>query len=177
MIDTLTLTAMGATAVACWQSIRSVLDRARALLNVRTSFTGDVASAISAYLYASGRVISWGDTIIRSGSSYVRPLERVAEVAWESTPVQPRLVHIDGSWLVFCSPSGEPGPGSIANLPSMNQHVVITALRGTLDVVALTRRALDYTSELQTSGRRYFVRRIGGKSRGDESLDRPTHAR
>ncbi len=154
-----------AGAIALWQQIRGFFDRLRALFVTRTTLYGEVARATSSYLYAKGRVVNWGDRLIRSSSAWVRPLDRVTEVAYETAPMQPLIAWLNGRPLMFHCPRH----GSGGNMPEQNELLVITAFRGTLNIIALTKAALDHTRALQTTGRRYFVRRCGGDSRPREA--------
>lgn len=141
---------------ALWSHIRGLFNRVRALFITRVTLSGEVRTAVFDYLLTDGKIINWGDLNISSASTWVRPLERVAEVAFETSPAQPRLCWIDGRFLLFCAPTSPSSP----NYP--DQLVVITGLRWQIKASELIDRALKATITRQTTGNRYYVRRIGG---------------
>lgn len=114
-----------------------------------------------------GRVFGFGDKFFRSGPEFVRPLDAVAVVGWEAAPTQAVIAVVPGSanplkrLVTFCSPS--PGRNSLSpsNLPE-SDVVVLTFMRRSIDIVELTRHALDYSRSRKTSGSRYRVVRVSG---------------
>lgn len=167
MTNDVTFLAAIAGVAAVWSQIRGFLDRVRSLFITQVKLNGEIAELMTCYIYEHGRVINWGDRFICSGSTWVRPLDRVTEVVYERAPSQPLIVWLHGSLLMFHCPS-QSYNGIESNLPESVQILVLTALRGCLDVKAITRSALDSAYKRQSTGRRYFVRRVSGKrSRGN----------
>lgn len=149
-----------ATIAALWSQIRTVFDRVRGLFIQRTTLSGNISTTVSDFLYSNARIYRWGDALIRSESAWVRPKQRVMEVAYEGAPTKPVLAVWNGSPLLFQSPhSGQSTPG----IPDRMDILTITSLRGTLDLVTLTRAAIEWQSNRETTGHRYRVRHIGGK--------------
>lgn len=156
--DLTTYAAFG-TLAALWSQIRGFIERIRSLFIVRFTVAGDVGIAVSNYLWRHGRVFEWGDRFITSANTWVRPLERVADVAIERAPTQPLLVWINGRPLMFHCPSSRDN-----NMPFHTDLVTISSLRGCLDIRALTQAALDFArAQHSTQGNRFHVRRIGGR--------------
>lgn len=150
-----------AALTALWAQIRSFAARLRALVITRTTLHGEVALAVMDHLHRHGKVMNWGDKIIRSSSGWIRPLERVAEIAYEVPPLQPSICWLHGRPLMFQAPA--PSRNSMAALPDSSELIIITAIRGTLNMVDLTRAALETTLTRQTTGHRYYVRQVRGK--------------
>ena len=148
--------------VALWSQIKSVIDRVRAILITSVLLDGEVAKAVRAHLYETGTVWDWGDRYIQSVPSFVRPLDRVAEVAIEGPPKQARLVWLGWKPILFSSAAHETGRPHDLGL------LTITYLRGSLDIVAITKHALERSIQKNTSGQRYRVRRIVGRSKRDQ---------
>lgn len=170
MTPDITLFAGAAGLAAVWSHIRSLFDRLRALVITRATLHGEIATLVSNYLYAHARVLNWGDRYIRSSSTWVRPLDRVAEVAYEHASMQPLIAWLNRRPLMFHCPQQSFFGGSSA-LPENTDILILTGLRGFLDITALTRAALEDARQRQSNGRRYFVRRISGKR--DVSNDGP----
>lgn len=146
---------------ALWSQIQSFGQRLRALIITRTTLLGPVAEAVMDYLQKEARILNWGDRMIRSGSGWVRPLDRVCEVAYETAPMQPRIAWLHGQPLMFHSPS----QSTAGNLPESTNLLIITGLRGKLDITTLTKLALESAQDRQTQGKRYFVRSVRGRKR------------
>jgi hypothetical protein len=179
MPSDLSIVALLAAGTACWAQIRSGFARLRALLITRTTLHGQVAEATLDYLQHQARVLNWGDKLIRSSSGWVRPLDRVTEVAYEAAPMQPSIAWLNGKPLMFQSPADN-RMGNPSNLPETSDLIIITALRGTLDIRELTRAALAHAQLRQSTGKRYFVRQIRGSKRQsspsyDNSTVHPSH--
>jgi len=167
MTSDFTLIAGLAGLTAIWTQVRGLLDRVRSSFIIRATLHGEIATLVSNHLYAHGRVINWGDRYIRSSSAWVRPLERVAEVAFEHPPLQPLLVWLNHRPLMFHCPREMRNGG--ASTPELNDLLVLTSLRGCLDVTALTRAALETARTRQSEGKRYFVRRVAGRRESRDS--------
>lgn len=159
-MDNLTLFAGFAGITALWAQIRSVLDRVRGLFIQRTTLNGHIAYTVTDYLYAKTRVWRWGDAFIRSESTWVRPRQRVMEVAYETASVAPVVSIWHRRPLLFCAPSHPQGASSV---PDSADRVLLFTLRGTVDVSQLIAEAIEWQSMKETTGRRYRVRHIGGK--------------
>jgi hypothetical protein len=162
MTPDFTLFAGLAGLAAVWSQIRGLFDRLRALVITRATLHGEIATLVSNYLYAHARVLNWGDRYIRSSSTWVRPLDRVAEVAYEHASMQPLIAWLNRRPLMFHCPQQSFSGGHSA-LPENTNVLILTGLRGSLDITDLTRAALDDARQRQSNGRRYFVRRISGK--------------
>ena len=175
MTPDLTLFAGLAALTAVWSQIRGFLDRLRALFITRVTLQGEIAMLVTQYLYTNGHVINWGDRYIRSSSTWVRPLDRVSEVAFETAPLQPLIVWL-GRWPILLQCPAQNFNGGSSNMPENPNLVIITSLRGGLDRVALTRAALEAAHKQQSQGRRYFVRRISGKRDRPDNMGSEAHA-
>lgn len=158
-----TLVAGMAGLAAAWNQIKAFAARLRALFITRVTLSGEVASAVFDYIQTNGKILNWGDRMVRSSSSWVRPLSRQAEVAFEAPPLQPLLVLLGGDLFIFHSPSDSQSP----SLPCRQDLLILTGLRWRLNVTDLTKKALDAAIKRQTTGRRYRVWRIGGKRERD----------
>lgn len=157
--------ALIAAAAALWQQIRGFFERIRALVLVRATLHGGIAEITSDYLFTQARIVRWGDRCLRSSSTWVRPIDRVAEVVYETPPQAPLLGFLHRRPILL---NGSPvHPGSTA---LENRMLTITGLRGFLDIEDLTRKALEASMKRQTCGKRYFVRRVG--SRRKDELER-----
>lgn len=162
MDSNLTLFAGLAGITALWSQIRGLFDRVRALFVTRATLHGEIATLVGNYLYKHGRVLNWGDRYIRSSSTWVRPLDRVTEVAYEHPSMQPLIVWIHRRPILFHCP-GQHYNGGHSSTPENHEVLILTGLRGCLDLTALTRAALQEAQQQQSTGRRYFIRRISGK--------------
>lgn len=173
----LTSFAFFATIAALWSQIRGVIDRVRGLFIQQTVLIGGVASAVTDYLFSNSTIYKIGDAMIRSESAWVRPRERVMEVAYEAPPTKPVLSLWKRRPVIFLSPQS---PNGTPGQPDRADCVTLLTLRGTINIAALTRAALEWQSNRETTGHRYRVRHIGGKgapdSRGSNSLSPPTQA-
>lgn len=165
-MNDLTALAGFAGITALWSQIRALFQRIRALFITRVTLSGEVRLAVFDYLLTQGKVINWGDMNISSASTWVRPLDRVAEVAFETSPSQPRLCYIDGRLILFHAPTSPGNP----NYP--DSLVTLTGLRWQIKATDLIDRALKSAVTRQTTGNRYYVRRIGGHNNrgGSEPL-------
>ena len=159
-MNDLTSFAFLATIAALWSQIRGVIDRVRGLFVQKTVLIGGVAVTVTDYLFSNSRIFKIGDAMIRSESAWVRPRERVMEVAYEAPPTKPVLSLWNRRPIVFLSPQG---PNSTPGQPDRGDCVTLMTLRGTVDVTELTRAALEWQSTRETTGQRYRVRHIGGK--------------
>ncbi len=178
MDSNLTLFAGFAGLTALWSQIRGFFDRLRALFVTRVTLNGEIATIVTHYLYTHCKVLNWGDRYIRSNSAWVRPLDRVAEVAYEHAPMQPLIAWLHRRPILFHCPRQHYNGGQ-SNTPDNHEILILTGLRGCLDIVALTRAALTEAQNRQSTGRRYFIRRISGKrenlSAGDSTRPAGLH--
>lgn len=156
--------------VALWSQIRGVFDRIRALLVTRITLDGEVARSVRAYLCDQGRVWDWGDRYIYSVTSFVRPLDRVTDVAIEGPPRQARIVWLRGRPLFFSSTSQDSGRPHDLNL------LHLSYLRWSVDIVQLTRDAMQMSMAKFTTGQRYRVHRVIGRQRHDIALSGATES-
>lgn len=88
------LTSFGNVAVlaavaACWRQILDLYQRLRSLVVTRVTLEGDAAKQVLAWLYVHAKRAPFGDRHYKSGPSFVRPLQRVTDIAWEVVPKQP----------------------------------------------------------------------------------------
>lgn len=146
--------------LALWSQIRVIVDRIRALLVTKVLLDGEVAAATLAYIYEHGCVLDWGDRYIYSTPSFVRPLDRVTAVAIEAVPVQARI-----AWLGWCPVMFSSYGDQNSRKPYSRTDIHVSFIRGTLDVKRLTRLALERSSRQQTTGSRYRVTRVVGRSK------------
>lgn len=167
MTSDFTLLAGFAGIAALWSQFRVILGRIRGVFIQRTTLDGNIAYSVTDYLYATTHVWRWGDTMIRSEATWVRPRERVLEVAYETAAVSPVVTLWKRRPLMFSSPAH---PQGIQNVPECSNRVSLITLRGTIDVSQLIREAIDWQSLKETTGRRYRVQHIGGKSRDREAV-------
>lgn len=151
---------------ALWSQIRGFLDRIRGLFIQRTTLNGNIAYSVSDYLYATTPIWRWGDSTIRSEPTWVRPRQRVMEVAYETAAVSPVVAWWKRRPVLFQSPSH---PNGMSVLPEHTELITLLHLRGTLNVSHLIRDAIEWQSLKETTGRRYRVRHIGGKGQRDVS--------
>lgn len=173
-LNTIAPVALLAGAAALWTQIRGFLDRVRALFVQRTILNGPVAEMTANYLLQHARIIQWGDRFIQSDTTWVRPLDAVAEVAYETPAVQPRLAFLNGRPMLLSALVGH------GDMPSNGARtIILTTLRGTLPIEEITKAALEDARKLQTSGQRFRVRRIGGKrdAREHNSITAPGELR
>jgi len=161
MTPDLTFFAVLAGIAAVWSHVHGILERFRALVVTRVTIYSDTTTSIVSYLHAKGQVINWGDLYLQSTSTWVRPAKRVLEVLFEKTPVQPRLVWLNKRLIMFCSPAGT-GANHSSNIPEDVNILVLTSLRGWLNVKQLTRDALEWAQDRKNSGHRYCVRQVRG---------------
>ena len=104
--------------------------------------------------------------MIRSQATWVRPRERVLEVAFESPSSSPVVSFWRRRPLMFLSPAH---PRGVAEVPDSVNRVVLVSVRGMTDVSELIREAIEWQSLKETTGRRYRVRHIGGRDRTERS--------
>lgn len=160
MTSDISLLAGIAAITACWSQIRGLLDRIRGLFIQNTALSGPIAFTVTDYLYSQTRVLRWGDSMIKSSSAWVRPRERVMEVAYEAAAAKPMLAIWHKRPLVFYSPGHPQGqPGS----PGQSDFILLTTLRGVVNVPELIRQAIEWQSARETTGRRYRVHQRSGK--------------
>jgi len=153
-----------ATIAAFWGQIRGIIDRIKSIFIIRFTLHGEVAESVANYIWRNGKVLQWGDRYIRSASAWVRPLERMAEVAFEHAPIQPLLAWVDGRPVSFVCPRENGFGGKEQAIPQNFNVLTISSLRWCLDIKKLTKSAIDATLARQTTGgNRYRVRRVSGR--------------
>lgn len=177
--ETLPLFAFLAAAAALWSHIRGALNWFRSLVIQRVTLNGKVAQNVNDYLFTRTRVIRWGDILIGSNRAWIRPLERIAEVAYERSPTKPLLSFWKKSPLVFWCPSGSTSHGNnVEEMPQTDYYLNFAFIRGTIKVPELLREAMEYSRAKETTGNRYRVHRVGGKKprqTGENSVAAPPH--
>lgn len=158
-----------AVIAAFWRQSILVLDRIRGVFVHRTTLRGQIARSVADFLLSEARVIRWGDALIESTTAWVRPENRVREVAYDTAPGKPLLAIWNGRPVVFRRPmDGSTGNGDAT--PSHDQNLILMNLRGFFDITALTRAALDWTALRATTGSRFRVVHISGSQERKESL-------
>jgi hypothetical protein len=160
--------AMLAVIAAAWRQVRGLFDRVRGLFVQQTTLQGGVARAVSDYLFAEAYVVRAGDALVESASLWVRPLDRMREVAIEAAPAKPVVAFWRRRPVVFRRSTNSNGPGTDMT-PSHDHILFVLHVRGTMDISEMIRAALDWSSDRETKGQRYRVRHIGGKSRSEKS--------
>lgn len=161
-----TLFAGAAGLLALWSHLRAILDRVRGLFIQRTTLSGDVALTVSDYLYATAKIWRWGDGVVRSQPLWVRPRERVMEVAYETAPAGP-VMCLWRRWpVVFLSPGHS---GGTPGVPCQIDVLHLFTPRG-MDVKHLLAQAIEWQSARETTGKRYRVHHIGGRQRQESSF-------
>lgn len=168
-LESLPLFAALAAFAALWSHLKAMLGWVRSLVIQRATLQGQIAQSVSDYLYSQARVIRWGDILIGSAGAWVRPLDRMAEVAFEKSPTRPLLAIWHRRPLLFCSPNHPTNNGGLADIPSTDTILNLTYLRGSVDIHLLTRMALEHSLKQQTTGRRYRVYQVAGVRRAQES--------
>lgn len=156
----------GLTAV--WQYAKSIIDRLRSLLISRVTFDGEIAEAVYSYMVHNSRVLKIGDRYVKSSTEWVRPLDCMTAVAWEAPSSQPLFAILNGQQSVFRRVLMYQSPpnnyaGSMSSIPERQTILVVTSIRGAIDVVEFTRLALEFAVSRKKTGSRYKVRRIGSK--------------
>lgn len=149
-----------ATIAALWSQIRGILDRVRGIFIQKTVLSGNVATTVTDFLFSKAQIYKIGDAMIRSESAWVRPRQRVMEVAYEAAPTKPVLALWQGRPVVFLAPQSV---NSTPGHPDRSDCVSLLTLRGTINITHLTQAALEWQSARETTGSRYRVRHIGGK--------------
>lgn len=149
-----------ATIAALWSQIRGVLDRVRGIFIQKTVLSGNIAYTVTDFLFSNALIYKIGDAMIRSESAWVRPRQRVMEVAYESAPTKPVLALWQSRPVIFLSPQS---PTSTPGHPDRSDYLSVLTLRGTINITLLTQAALEWQSARETTGSRYRVRHIGGK--------------
>lgn len=153
-----------AIVAAFWRQFLAFAQRIRSLVIIKVTVQGDAASALSSYCLRNFRRSPIGDRLFLSGSAFVRPMNRVQEVAWERPPAQP-IVFFDG-WkpimlggCLYRKDDNMPD-GSMASL---------SVFRWFSDPEAIVIAAIDEHNRLRghaaLGGARFYVRRMSGRGR------------
>ncbi len=169
MISPIPDLALFALVAAFWRQFVGIIDRFRGLFVSRTTLRNGVSQAVSDYLLSQCRVIRWGDLLIESSSAWVRPKNRMQEVAYESPPGKPMVAIWNGRPVIFRRPLE--GNGHSDSMPSHDHSLILIHFRGTLDIFEITRAALEWQSLRGTTGQRYRVKHIGGANHGRGGAD------
>lgn len=159
MTPDITLFAAVGALAALWSQFRALLDRFRGLFIQRTAIEGRVGAAVQDYLFATGRCFRWGDTSVSGDNVWVRPREKRMEVAYEKAPISPVVTFWQGRIFMFQAPRHAELSGGMS---ASDSFISLCHLRGTLDVKALIKEALDWISLQETTGRRYRVYVVSG---------------
>lgn len=144
---------------ACWRQIANIVQRLRAFVVVRTTINGASAQMVQAYIWKHFRRSPFSDRYVKSTTAYVRPEERMMEVAWEEPPIQP-LVFFSGRKILMMGGK----PSSNADTLPDSMTIVLTTIRGMVDIDELVCNALDeFNSRADSAASsRYQVIRVGG---------------
>lgn len=165
-----------AVLAACWRQVAMVFDRLRGIFVQRTMIRGQVSLSVVQYLFNEARVLRTGDAFIDSTAAWVRPRNRVQEVAYEEAPIKPVVIIWRGRPLVLRRMSET--HGSSDAVPMGGQHGIhLYHLRGTVDLKKLTEEALEWYVLKDTTGQRYRVRHAVGRAYKDgKSTGEPAQA-
>lgn len=145
---------------ALWNSIRSAFSSLRSVIIVHTMLENKVAQHVADYLQSNAQVFSWGDRRVGSGPAWVRPKDRVCEVELPSS--QPRWVKWRGCYFTYVAPSCT-NPGNVpAGITFGSEYLQLSALRGTLDIAALTKAAVEFAAGEEKGTHRFFVKWVSG---------------
>jgi hypothetical protein len=152
---------LGALAM-CWQQIMAVFARLRALFVVRMTLHGPTADMVVTYLQACGKILNWGDQTARSNTEWVQPKKCFMECAFETAPLQPRLVMVGRLPILYHTPAGSGQLGSSA-VAIASELTILTALRGTVDFKQLIWNAIEHSRRV--TSRRFSIRSVTGHRR------------
>lgn len=141
---------------AFWRQFQEILHRIRGVVIQKTCIIGGAADAVSNYLLADAKVFQWGDGLILSQKSWVRPLNRVTEVAWEGVPVYPILIVWRNCPLFLQRVSRSSEKASNPDGQG-DKRIYLSWVRGTIDIKQLTGDALNWKRERETTGSRFRI--------------------
>lgn len=126
------ITAGGAAIATFWSQIRGFLVRFNSIFVVSTSIEGEVAAAVSFYLFDSLYRSPFGKMKYKGWETYVRPKEGYYVVAYEE--VGEKMTFFQGWKPMFVSKSEGKN----------NESLEISFLRGTFDLKQLILESVDY---------------------------------
>lgn len=145
---------------ALWGQVKGILDRLRAVAMIRATISGNAALAVRAYAQRHWWAAPASDRYIRSTQSYVRPLKGMADVAFEVSAKQP-MIFFARCWPVWL--------GALQHQQGVYPEydsIVVSALRGTIDLERLIAESLREFHGQSTGGQRYQLRRVFGRGSG-----------
>ena len=131
------ITAAGAAVATFWSQIKGFLVRFNALFVVNTSIEGEVASAVTFYLFDNLYRSPLGKMKYRGWETYVRPKEGYYVVAFEQ--IGEKMTFFNGWKPMFVSKSSNDNRG--------DDHLDISFLRGTFDLKQLILDSVDYYND------------------------------
>lgn len=145
---------------ALWAQVKAVIARVRSLVLVRVRISGNAAHAVRSYALRHWRVLPASDRFVRSCQGYVRPLQRMAEVAWEGSSEQP-AVFLAGWVPIFLGGVKH----SQSTVPDQDE-LAVSGLRWlvNLDTIIADALAEHNSNEVRAGQGRYHVRRVFGRS-------------
>lgn len=165
-----TLAIIAAGCAAVWNYAGSIVNRIKSLFLTTVTIHGQVAISTYGYLQRNGRVLKFGDRLIRSGLDWIRPIDCISPFAYETATSQYMFMFLNekhgkilSRLLLFKAPITE-GVGWRALTPEEN-ILNITYLRGFINIDDLIKRALEESRNKQKTGERFFTRKITGKNK------------
>lgn len=127
------LTAGGAAIATFWTQIKGFLVRFNSIFVVSTTIEGEVASAVTFYLFDNLYRSPLGKMKYRGWETYVRPKEGYYVVAYEQ--IGEKMTFFKGWRPMFISKS---------NSENRDDHLDISFIRGTFDLKKLILDSVDY---------------------------------
>lgn len=155
------LIAGSAAAASCWRQIAGLASRFRSMLVVRATLSGHVATAAVRYCQTTFKRSPFGDRAFHSDNFYVRPLKRMAEVAFEKLPVQP-LIYWNGWRPILLV--GFAGTGDNRGVQTHSDIATLVTVRLGFDLDKLVTDALSAHNHQRHGGTsRFRVQHVVGR--------------
>lgn len=173
--------AIVAAVTAGWRYIQGALRWIVDLAICRTAMTGEVGEAVLAYCWNRGRRSPFGMRAFGGTTSWVQPASRNQLVAFENITSDPVLFWFGRVPMIVSRRAG----GTDTNLGSgdggedYNKSLMLTSIRGMLDLDAITIAAVEHYNHVkqgsngESKRKRFFVRRLGNHRAGRDGGDAP----
>lgn len=141
---------------ACWGRVKAVFHRLVGLMIVRLELQGFMAMAVSRLCWERFRTSPFGDRQFTAWNMYVRPMERLQLVGWESVARKQPRVFWKGWRPLMLGMQAQTGKGDAPSAPGAGDSSgrVLTFVRGMFDVNELLFDALGRLNDLRISGQR-----------------------